>query len=66
MSEMDNVNIDPRYVKELWHALFAVTHAVEHFGHQEQVNSLFNDETNLGAYDYARMVLRDSVVKNEE
>lgn len=56
-------DIKPEQARELWVALFAITHAVEQLGMLEEVNGYKNTATGLGAWETAREVLEASVVK---
>jgi hypothetical protein len=42
---------------ELWGALFAVIHAVEHLDMTEAVNSYRRQSDGMGAHELARMVI---------
>lgn len=66
MKPIEEMNIDPEHARELWHALFAVTHAIECLGCHEDVNGLRHEETDMGAYEYARNALAMSVIREEE
>tara|TARA_R100000458_G_C8096460_1_gene124976 strand:- start:84 stop:284 length:201 start_codon:yes stop_codon:yes gene_type:complete len=66
MKPIEKMNINPEHARELWHALFAVTHAIECLGYHEDVNGLRNDETGMGAWEYARNALALSVIREEE
>ena len=51
----------------LWHALFALTHAVEQLQLTVDVNTFRNEEMDLGAWEFARIALqtsRDDAVVN--
>ena len=49
--------INPENAEQLWHALFAITHAVEQLKVAADVNRYTNDELGLGAWEYARLAL---------
>ena len=42
---LDKIQIDPNKAKDLWYALFGLCHAVEHFGHTDEVNTLMDKTT---------------------
>jgi len=44
----------------LWHALFALTHAVEQLKVAVDVNTYRNEEMDLGAWEFARLALETS------
>ncbi len=44
----------------LWHALFALTHAVEQLQLTVDVNTFRNEEMDLGAWEFARIALQTS------
>ena len=44
----------------LWHALFALTHAVEQLQFAVDVNTYRNEEMDLGAWEFARLALETS------
>ena len=51
----------------LWHALFAITHAVEQLQLTVDVNTFRNEDMDLGAWEFARIALqtsRDDAVVN--
>lgn len=45
---------------QLWHALFAITHAVEQLELGTHVNQYRNAEMDLGAWEYARLALQSA------
>lgn len=49
--------INPARAPQLWEALFAITHAVEHLGLEAEVDTLQNQQTGLGAWETARAEL---------
>jgi len=57
MKQHDRLEIDPAMATELWGALFAVIHAVEHLDMTEAVNSYRRQSDGLGAHELARMVI---------
>ena len=44
----------------LWHALFAITHAVEQLQFAVDVNTYRNEDMDLGAWEFARLALDTS------
>ena len=54
--------INPENAEQLWHALFAITHAVEAQGLTIKVNKYRNPELDLGAWEYARLALNGAMV----
>ena len=50
-------SVNPENAEQLWHALFAITHAVEQLQLAVDVNKYKNDELGLGAWEYARLAL---------
>ena len=54
--------IEKDQAREIWHALFAVLHAVEQLGLQESVNSFVHEATKCGAYDFGLRMLESSVI----
>jgi hypothetical protein len=59
--------INPESADQLWHALFAITHAVEQLDYAVQVNQYRNDKLDVGAWEYARLTLegtREDVTVN--
>lgn len=53
-------NVNPESASQLWHALFAITHAVEQLELAVDVNKYRNEELDLGAWEFARMALQAS------
>ena len=66
MKSMETMNIDPSQVKKLWYALYGLCYAVERLEMQDHLNNLVDEETNLGAHMYARVVLEDSIIMEYE
>ena len=63
---MDTVLIDRTKAKKLWYALFSVLHAIEQMDLEQSVNRLVDQESNMGAFDFARMALDESFVADNE
>tara|TARA_A100001391_G_scaffold78580_1_gene51044 strand:+ start:1382 stop:1591 length:210 start_codon:yes stop_codon:yes gene_type:complete len=63
---IEEMNIDSNYATALWHALFAMTHAIECLEYHVDVDGLKHEETGMGAYEFARRVLLNAVVQDEE
>ena len=57
--------VNPENADQLWHALFAITHAVEHLDLAVDVNQFRNPELGLGAWEYARLVLQSSNMESD-
>ena len=53
-------NINPENAEQLWHALFAITHAVEQLELAVDVNQYRNPDMGLGAWEYARLALHSA------
>ena len=52
--------INPENAELLWHALFAITHAVEQLKVAVDVNTYRNQDMDLGAWEFARIALETS------
>ena len=52
--------INPQNADQLWHALFAITHAVEQLEFAVDVNQYRNPEMDLGAWEFARLALQSA------
>ena len=57
--------INPENAEQLWHALFAITHAVEQLELAVDVNKYRNPELDLGAWEYARLALQSADITAE-
>ena len=53
-------NVNPENAEQLWHALFAITHAVEQLQLAVEVNRYRNENLDLGAWEYARLALESA------
>ena len=60
--DMNSIRIDPTKAKDIWYALFGLCHAVEHLDHIDDVNTLTDKTTELGAHEYARKTILESVI----
>lgn len=52
--------VDPDNAELLWHALFAITHAVEQLKFAVEVNTYRHADMDLGAWEFARLALDTS------
>jgi hypothetical protein len=52
--------VNPENAELLWHALWAITHAVEQLEFAVKVNTYRNEEMDLGAWEFARLALTTS------
>jgi hypothetical protein len=52
--------VDPENAELLWHALFAITHAVEQLKFAVEVNTYRHADMDLGAWEFARLALDTS------
>tara|TARA_R100000231_G_scaffold103600_1_gene76866 strand:- start:578 stop:799 length:222 start_codon:yes stop_codon:yes gene_type:complete len=52
--------INPENADLLWHALFAITHAVEQLQLSVDVNTFRNEDLDIGAWEFARIALQTS------
>jgi len=59
---MDTVDVDPSQAKKLWYALYGVLYAIEQLELKQSVNRLVDQDSNMGAFDFARIVLDESFV----
>ena len=50
-------SVNPENAEQLWHALFAITHAVEQLQLAVKVNAYRNEQLDIGAWEYARLAL---------
>jgi len=64
--DINKIQIDPNKAKDLWYALFGLCHAVEHFGHTDEVNTLIDKTTEMGAQEFARKTIFESIVDEGE
>ena len=66
VNPMDDLVINPEHIKQLWFALFGITHAIEQLGFSDQVDQLVESNTGMGAFMFARATLAVSVERGEE
>ena len=59
---MDTVDVDLSQAKKLWYALYGVLYAIEQLELKQSVNRLVDEDSNMGAFDFARIVLDESFV----
>jgi len=50
-------SVNPENAEQLWHALFAITHAVEQLQLAVEVNAYRNKQLDVGAWEFAQLAL---------
>ena len=67
MSKNDKMpDIRPEMAAQLWEALGAITYAVEDLNLAEHVNEYHNEELGMGAWEFARRMIDDAAIRDDE
>ena len=63
---MNTIRIDPNKAKDIWYALYGLCYAVEHLDYIDEANTLIDKTTELGAHEYARKTILESVFEETD
>ena len=59
-------DVRPEMAQQLWEALFAITFAVEELNLAEHVNEYQNERLGMGAWEFARRVIDDAAIRDDD